>query len=100
MVEETNNAEHHIDEALPEFVTRQELLRHIKEKLGVPVTDGTMAQMCMPSRNQGPPVAAYWGRRPIYNLEEGLAWARERLQPAPHRLHPHYGRKQTGPPDS
>jgi hypothetical protein len=48
--------------------------------------------MCQPSRQEGPPVSGYWGRRPLYDLQEALRWAQERLHGKPYRMHPLYGK--------
>jgi hypothetical protein len=77
----------------PELVTREELRQHLI-KIGYPITAGTLNQLCAPSRNEGPPVAGYWGARAVYRLKDGLAWAHARLQHKPYRVHPAYGRRK------
>jgi hypothetical protein len=47
--------------------------------MGFPLGCSTFDKMCMPSRNEGPPVEAYWGKRPLYSADTGLEWARGRL---------------------
>lgn len=43
--------------------------------LGFPITEGYFNKICLPSRNGGPPVAKLWGRRPLYDADQVLAWA-------------------------
>jgi hypothetical protein len=59
--------------------TREELAALLTER-GYKIAFQTLTQLCMPSNPQGPPVAFYWGRRPIYDFDEGLEWARRRAE--------------------
>jgi hypothetical protein len=77
----------------PEYVTRDELRQRLNA-IGVPITAGTMSQICAPARGEGPPIAGYWGRVAMYRLDEGLAWGRARIRPGPHKLHPVYGKRK------
>src|SRR5262245_784265 len=63
---------------LPELVTREQLRQHLIS-LGFPIAFGTMHRLCSPAVNQGPPIHGYWGRHPVYRLEDGIAWARARF---------------------
>jgi hypothetical protein len=65
----------------PKRMTRKALVACLREQ-GYPITLRTMAKLCMPSSDQGPPVAAWWGNRPLYEPAAGLAWAEARERPA------------------
>jgi hypothetical protein len=58
--------------------TRSQLLSAI-HAAGIPMGKSTLDRLCMRSNYQGPPVAKYWGRRPLYDLDKGLAWAHSLL---------------------
>jgi len=60
------------------LLTREELRRYINDA-GIPLGASTLDKLCMPSRNEGPEVEAWWGGRPLYNPERGLEWAKSRL---------------------
>jgi hypothetical protein len=62
--------------------TRAQLLALINED-GIPMSKSTLDRHCMPSNKGGPPVAGWWGRRPLYDLDEGRAWARSLLTGRP-----------------
>jgi hypothetical protein len=57
---------------------RDKLLAHINAA-GIPLGKSTLDKLCMPSAYDGPPVEAWFGSRPIYDLDRGLEWARSRL---------------------
>jgi hypothetical protein len=63
------------------FLTREQL-RHELNARGYVISASYFSKICLPSRNEGPPVAKQWGKRPLYTLEAGLAWAEERCKPA------------------
>jgi hypothetical protein len=46
---------------------------------GFPLGKSTLDKICSPAVNTGPPIAGWWGNRPLHNPEQGLAWARSRL---------------------
>ena len=52
---------------------------HLREH-GFPIGDGTLDKLCMQTVNRGPPVSAWWGRRPLYDPDEALRWAEERTR--------------------
>jgi hypothetical protein len=62
--------------------TRRQLLDHQRNN-GIPIGKSTLDKLCAPSVDQGPPVAAWWGRRAIYDFVQGLAWAERRLSASP-----------------
>jgi len=59
------------------LLTREQLCQRLNER-GYPITASYFNKVCSPSVNAGPPVAKYWGKRPLYHLEAGLAWAEAR----------------------
>jgi hypothetical protein len=61
--------------------TRRRLAERLRE-LGYPIGNSTLAKICAPAIGQGPPVAAWWGNRPLYDEDEAIAWAEARLRPA------------------
>jgi hypothetical protein len=61
-------------------LTRKQLGEQLR-KLGYPIGNSTLAKLCAPAISQGPPVAAWWGNRPLYDEDEGIAWAEARLRP-------------------
>ena len=69
---------------MPRYVTRDELHKLLKEH-GFPFGKSTLDKLCAPACGQGPPVAALWGakKRPLYDPEIGLEWAKNRLIPPP-----------------
>lgn len=62
------------------LLTRKQLAEKLRDT-GYPIGDSTLAKLCAPSVGEGPPVAAYWGRRPLYKFDDGVAWAVARLRP-------------------
>jgi hypothetical protein len=68
-------------------LTRKELGALLRDECGYPVSDSTLNKLCMATVNEGPPVAGWWGSRPLYDPDEGVAWAEARLK-APRRSAP------------
>jgi hypothetical protein len=60
-------------------LTRGQLVSLLHEH-GYPIGKSTLDKLCMPAINEGPPVAAWWGRRPLYDADEALAWAEKRTR--------------------
>jgi hypothetical protein len=60
------------------LLTREELRQYINDQ-GIPLGASTLDKLCMPSRNEGPEVEAWWGGRPLYSPERGPEWAKGRL---------------------
>ncbi len=56
------------------FLTRDQLRQRLNEA-GYPITAAYFNKVCLPSQGGGPVVATIWGRRPLYRLSDGLAWA-------------------------
>lgn len=61
------------------FLTREELRQQLNDR-GYVISAGYFNQLCLPSRGKGPPVARWWGSRPLYELGAGLAWAEDRCK--------------------
>jgi hypothetical protein len=63
--------------------------------VGYPISDATLDKLCSPAVGQGPPVAGWWGRRPLYELDTAITWAELRLSHIPPpRLPPRTRRKR------
>ena len=54
--------------------TRAELCAKLREA-GYPISMAKLNKLCAPLVNQGPPVDAWWGPRPLYDLDQGIEWA-------------------------
>ena len=67
-----------VEEKKP-LLTREQL-RHELNARGYVMSASYFHKICLPSWNEGPPVAKYWGKRPLYNLDDGLAWAEGRCK--------------------
>jgi hypothetical protein len=59
------------------YYTRKQILHFLRER-GFPISDAYFAKLCLPSRNSGPPVARWFGGRPLYESGPSLAWAESR----------------------
>jgi hypothetical protein len=53
-------------------------------KRGYPYGDSTIAKLCSPAINLGPPIDAYQGKRPLRTPEKVIAWAEGRLRQIQH----------------
>jgi hypothetical protein len=62
------------------LMTRAQTRAFLNDELGIPLGESTLDKLCAPSVGQGPPVAAYWGKRPLYSKAAARAWAENRLQ--------------------
>src|ERR1700678_474995 len=60
--------------------TRKQLAAFLREERGYPIGKSTLDKLCMPTVNHGTPVAGWWGSRPLYDPDEGVAWAEARLR--------------------
>ena len=65
---------------IPHRLTRSQLVEFLRNA-GYPVTIHALNKSCMPSRNDGPPIDSYWGKRPLYEATAALRWAEARLRP-------------------
>ena len=61
------------------YLTRRELAGFLTEQ-GFPISYSTLLKLAMPSRNEGPPPAGYWGNRALYDADKALAWAKRRFR--------------------
>jgi hypothetical protein len=61
--------------------TREELRKAILDERGGRLGKSTFNKLCSPAIGEGPPVAAWSGKYPLYRLEDGLAWYDSRLSP-------------------
>jgi hypothetical protein len=59
------------------LMTRKQALEFIRSH-GFPISDAYFSKLCLPSRNSGPPVARWFGGRPLYEPAPTLAWANSR----------------------
>jgi hypothetical protein len=67
------------------LLTRDQLLDLLNAN-GIPIGHSTLVKLCAPSCGEGPPIEAWWGKRPLYSAKKGLAWAYARLRPERHHL--------------
>jgi hypothetical protein len=67
------------EEAAAPLLTREQLRQRLNDR-GYVISASYFSKICLPSRNEGPPVAKQWGKRPLYDLEAGLAWAERRCK--------------------
>jgi hypothetical protein len=63
--------------------TRRELASFLTEN-GYPTSPSTLAKLCMPSRDEGPPSEGRWGNRDLYRPDRALAWAKRRFRANSH----------------
>jgi hypothetical protein len=64
----------------PPLLTREQLRQRLNAR-GYPISASYFNKVCLPSVSAGPPVAKQWGKRPLYDLDAGLAWAESRCRP-------------------
>jgi hypothetical protein len=82
----TSSEDIHMKEATePALLTREQLRLRLNAH-GYPLTASYFNKISLPSVNAGPPVAKWWGKRPLYRLEEALAWAESRCGSSPGKL--------------
>jgi hypothetical protein len=67
------------------LLTRKEL-RYELDKRGYKISESYWNKINLPSVNAGPPVAKWFGKRPLHKLEDGIAWAESRCTASPSRL--------------
>jgi len=61
------------------YLTRRQLVEFLTER-GYPISFSTLSKLCMPSRDEGPPLVGRWGSRDFYDPAQALAWARSRFR--------------------
>jgi hypothetical protein len=69
-----------IDKRIAPLLTREQLRCRLNER-GYVISASYFNKICLPSVNKGPPPVKQWGKRPLYDLEIGLAWAERRCDP-------------------
>ena len=62
------------------LLTRRQLVGYLNDN-GFPIGRGTLNRLCSPAYDDGPPVAGWWGNRPVYEPARAIEWARARLRP-------------------
>ena len=62
----------------PPRLTRGQVVAFLNAK-GFPIGRSSLDKLCSPAWNKGPPVACQWGKRPLYDPQECLAWAESLL---------------------
>jgi hypothetical protein len=67
------------------LLTRKQLLFELTER-GYPITESYWNKINLPSVGSGPPVFRFFGKRPLYRLEDGIAWAESRCTTARSKL--------------
>jgi hypothetical protein len=65
------------------LLTQKQIAPFIRETTGIPVGDSTIVKLCSPAIGDGPRVATWFGRRPLYARTEVIRWARARRSAAP-----------------
>jgi hypothetical protein len=60
-------------------LTRKKLGAFLREH-GYPISDSVLNKLSAPSVGEGPPIDSWWGKRPLYDPDRGLAWAESRLR--------------------
>lgn len=58
------------------LLTRREAARYVNDDLGHPLSFSTLTKIC--ALGEGPPVACWWGRRPLYERNALRAWVATR----------------------
>ena len=65
------------DEISTRLMTRKQALEFIRSH-GFPISEAYFSKLCLPSRNSGPPVARWFGGKPLYEAKPTLDWAHSR----------------------
>jgi hypothetical protein len=62
------------------LMTRRQIVQHLRDQ-GYPIGLSTFNKLCAPAINMGPPVAGWFGNRPLYDPRAAVEWATARLTP-------------------
>jgi hypothetical protein len=68
---------------MPKYLTQNEIAPFLRER-GYPFGNSTIVKLCAPAINEGPPISAWLGKRPLRRPEDVIAWAEGRLRLAHH----------------
>jgi hypothetical protein len=60
-------------------VFRAELAKILTDR-GFKISSSALANLHI--RGAGPPIEGYWGRRPIFDPDRGIEWAKSLVRPA------------------
>jgi len=66
------------DTSSPSPLLTRESLRQELANRGYKISLSYWNKINLPSVNAGPPVAKWWGKRPLHDLNAALAWAESR----------------------
>jgi hypothetical protein len=72
----------------PPRVTRRQAVEVLNEH-GFPTSYSTLAKITSPSQLEeglGPPPVAYFGKHPLFDVQQLLAWAEQKLTPTAGRI--------------
>jgi hypothetical protein len=72
----------------PPRLTRRDIGPFLREH-GFPIGDSTVKKRCVPSIGKGPPVAAWFMQRALYEPTAVLRWAEAQLRPTRSRAEQH-----------
>lgn len=64
----------------PQYLTRRQAAEFVTRHFA-PLSYSRLEKLCM--AGEGPPIAGWWGRRPIYEPTALLDWARNRISEGP-----------------
>jgi hypothetical protein len=67
------------------LLTRDALLEELNER-GYKISLSYWRKINLPSVNAGPPVAKWWGKRPLHDLDAALAWVESRCSSSRSKL--------------
>jgi hypothetical protein len=71
-------------EGLP-LMTRQQLVPFLNAN-GFPISESVLSKLSSPKVGKGPPIHSWWGKRPLYQPQPTLAWAKSLLRNKPTEL--------------
>jgi hypothetical protein len=72
-------------QALPEglpLMTRKQLVPFLNAH-AFPISESVLSKLSAPKVGKGPPIAKWWGKRPLHAPEPSLAWAKSMLRDKP-----------------
>ena len=69
-------------------MTRQQLVSFLNAN-GFPISESVLSKLSSPKVGKGPPIAAWWGKRPLHEPGPSLEWARSLLRDKPSDIATH-----------